>query len=53
MNSMYSVDGVIFLTNCEDVKHDILLIITVSIFIFCIVGIGISDAPVPPVTIIP
>ena len=41
------------MVSSEDAKHDILLIITVALFIFCVVGIGISSAPVPPETIIP
>lgn len=50
---MYRVDEVIFLANSENAKHDILLIITVSIFIFCTVGIGISDESITSETIIP
>lgn len=37
----------------EDAKHDILLIIAVSIFIFCVIDIGISENPVPAESIIP
>ncbi|WP_266353811.1 hypothetical protein [Gottschalkia acidurici] len=41
------------MASSEEAKHDILLIIAVSLFIFMTVGIGVLDEPVPSETIIP